>query len=334
MQQRDLDPLQSLRPFSNLTPDFILDAIESKGFEVDGRIAPLNSYENRVYQLGLHDGGWIVAKFYRPGRWDFNAIQEEHKFIRSLTEDELPVVAPLADENGDTLHQTHEFLWTVFPMRGGHPPELDQSDVLNQLGRLIGRIHAVGATERFKHRPELDIETYGVQPLAFLLRDSWLPEHLKVGYQKIAQLALEEVRRCYDRAGDVDLQRIHGDCYPGNLISREGLLFIVDFDDARMGPPIQDLWMLNQRTEPQDLGSLYDLLQGYEDFHTFNPRSCHLIEALRTLRQIHYSAWIAKRWKDPAFPEAFTWFGSDHYWLERIQELETQIERMKVPLFF
>lgn len=333
MEEKEFKTDNTLRPFSKLTPEFILDAIEAKGFELDGRLSPLNSYENRVYQLGLADGGWVVAKFYRPGRWSFEAIREEHNFLNALAQSELPVVAPLNDSRGETLHQYHEFLWALYPMMGGHPPELDQADILRQLGRLIGRMHAIGETNSFKHRPHITPETYGREPLAYLLESDWIPSEFRPHFRKMAELALEEVARCYDRAGDIAHQRIHGDCYLGNLIARGEALFLVDFDDARMGPPIQDLWMLNQATQPQDLGNFFDLLEGYEDFHSFNPKESHLIEALRTLRQIHYAAWIARRWDDPAFPEAFSWFGSNHYWLERIQELETQIERMKVPIF-
>ncbi len=321
---------QTTIPFSNLSPDLILDAVDSVGIATDGRLLALNSYENRVYQVGVVDDSPVVAKFYRPHRWDDAAILEEHAFVQSLADAEIPAVAPTSiDDN--TLFVYQDFRFSIFPKHGGRAPELDQEGVLEWIGRFIGRIHSVGALSHFKHRPTLNIETFGEELSAYLLNEGMMPKELEVVYRGVVAQALDGVRRCYDRAGDVALLRLHGDCHMGNLLWTEAGPHFVDFDDSRMGPAIQDLWMMLSGEQNEMQKQLNEILLGYEDFYDFNPRELHLIEALRTLRLIHYSAWLARRWDDPAFKVAFTWFNTQQYWQDRILELREQIALMDEP---
>jgi Ser/Thr protein kinase RdoA (MazF antagonist) len=321
---------QTTIPFSNLSPDLILDAIDSVGIATDGRMLALNSYENRVYQAGVEDASPIVAKFYRPHRWDDAAILEEHVFVQSLADTEIPAVAP-SSIDGKTLFTYQDFRFSIFPKHGGRAPELDQEGVLEWIGRFIGRIHSVGALSDFKHRPTLNIETFGEEPSAYLLNEGMMPKELESVYRGVVAHALDGVRRCYDRAGDIPVLRLHGDCHMGNLLWTDAGPHFVDFDDSRMGPAIQDLWMMLSGDQEDMLKQLNEILLGYEDFYEFNPRELHLIEALRTLRLIHYSAWLARRWDDPAFKVAFTWFNTQQYWQDRILELREQIALMDEP---
>lgn len=321
---------QTTIPFSNLSPDLILDAIDSVGIDTDGRLLALNSYENRVYQVGVEDASPIVAKFYRPHRWDDAAILEEHLFVQCLADAEIPAVAP-TQIDGKTLFTYQDFRFSIFPKHGGRAPELDQEGVLEWIGRFIGRIHSIGALSDFKHRPALNVETFGEESSVYLLNEGMIPTELEVVYRGVVAQALDGVRRCYDRAGDVSLLRLHGDCHMGNLLWTDAGPHFVDFDDSRMGPAIQDLWMMLSGEQEEMQKQLNKVLLGYEDFYDFNPRELHLIEALRTLRLIHYSAWLARRWDDPAFKVAFTWFNTQQYWQDRILELREQIALMDEP---
>lgn len=319
-------------PYANLTPDAVLDALETVGLVPDGRQLALNSYENRVYQIWLDEplacGAVLVAKFYRPGRWSDAAILEEHAFSSELAAREIPVVAPLAF-SGQTLHHAGEHRFALFPRRGGRAPELSDPETLEWLGRFIARIHAVGALASYRERPALSVQSFGEEPRDFLLAGNFLPPELKAAWEGTVNVALDGVRRCFDRAGEVASLRLHGDCHMGNVLWTDrgdapGPHF-VDFDDSRMGPAIQDLWMLLSGERQEQQRQLMDVLEGYRDFMDFDPRQLHLVEALRTLRLIHYSGWLARRWDDPAFPAAFPWFGSNRYWEERILELKEQI---------
>ena len=310
--------------FSELTPDAVLDALDSIGLRGDGRLLALNSYENRVYQAGMEDGPPLIAKFYRTPRWSDAEILEEHAFVAALAEREIPVV-PALEIHGRTLHLFNGFRFSVFTRHGGRAPELDDSDTLEWMGRFIGRIHAVGAMEPYRHRPALDIENFGVEPSAFLLAHGFIPAELVEVYRGVVAQALDGVRRCYDRAGEVKGLRLHGDCHVGNVLWTDEGPHFVDFDDSRMGPAIQDLWMLLSGERAEMTRQFSDLLLGYQDFYDFDPRELHLVEALRTLRLIHYAAWIARRWDDPAFTAAFPWFNTQRYWQDRILELREQI---------
>jgi Ser/Thr protein kinase RdoA (MazF antagonist) len=325
----------SLPSFSTLGPEIVLDALESIGRYSDGRLLALNSYENRVYQIGMESGPPLVAKFYRPARWTDAMILEEHVFAQTLFEREIPVVPPLALDGGKaggkTLHEFEGFRFAVFERHGGRAPNLEDSATLEWIGRFIGRIHAVGALEPFKERPTLDIASFGEEPREYLLAHDFIPPELVEAYRSVTAQALDGIRRCYDRVGDVAMLRLHGDCHAGNVLWTDDGPHFVDFDDSRMGPAVQDLWMLLSGDRADMVRQLSDVLAGYEDFCELNPRELYLIEALRTLRLIHYSAWLARRWDDPAFPAAFPWFNTQRYWQDRILELREQIALMDEP---
>ncbi len=320
----DIDPT----PYADLSPDRVLDAIESAGLPTDGRQLALNSYENRVYQIGIDEAEPVIAKFYRPGRWSDAAILEEHAFTRLLAGREIPAVAPMLI-HGRTLHEHGGYRFSLSPRRGGRTPELDIPDVLEWIGRFIGRIHAIGALEPFRARPTLDIPSFGTAPRDYLLASGWIPADLLPAYESVVDQALTGVHACYARAGSIVLIRLHGDCHRGNLLWTDAGPHFVDFDDARMGPAVQDLWMLLSGDRSEMSRQLGDVLAGYEDFREFDLRELHLIEALRTLRLIHYAAWLARRWKDPAFPAAFPWFGTQHYWQDHILHLREQVAAME-----
>jgi Ser/Thr protein kinase RdoA (MazF antagonist) len=319
-------------PYADLTPDRALDALAAIGFRPDGRLLGLNSYENRVYQVWMEEGPPLVAKFYRPARWSDAQIQEEHAFTRELAEREIPVVAPL-EVAGRTLHEFEGYRCAVFPRRGGRSPELEDRKTLEWIGRFVGRIHATGATRPFRARPALDVASHGTEPRDWLLASGLVPADVLEAWKSATQLALDGVRRCYERAGDVKRIRLHGDCHAGNVLWTDAGPHFVDFDDARSGPAVQDLWMLLSGDRETMTQQLSDVITGYRDFYDLDPRELQLVEALRTLRLIHYSAWIARRWNDPAFPAAFPWFGTQRYWQDRILEMREQIAAMdEAPL--
>jgi Ser/Thr protein kinase RdoA (MazF antagonist) len=320
-------------PYDALTPDLILDAVESLGLHADGRLLALNSYENRVYRVGIEDATPLVAKFYRPARWSDEAILEEHEFSAVLAAREIPVVPPLM-LHGQSLHRHGGFRFALFPLRGGRAPELDYPDVREWIGRFMGRIHAIGRESAFAHRPTLDIDTFGHVPRDFLGTSALLPDSLRTTWCSVADQALDAVATCYKAAGDVTLIRLHGDCHLGNILYTDAGPHFVDFDDCRMGPAIQDLWMLLSGTREEMTRQLRDVLDGYADFADFDRRELHLIEALRTLRMLHYSYWLALRADDPAFKRAFPWFFGDdaqRYWQNQILALREQIAAMQEP---
>ena len=316
--------------FANLSPELVLDALDTVGIRGDGRLLALNSYENRVYQVWRDDEAPLVAKFYRPQRWSDAQILEEHEFVATLVEREIPVV-PAMTLDSSTLHAHAGFRFAVFERHGGRAPELEKPGTLEWLGRFIGRIHAVGAITPFSLRPALDAQTFGQEPRDYLFDQNFLPLELRAAYFSVLDQALDGVRRCYDRAGDIATLRLHGDCHVGNVLWTDAGPHFVDFDDSRSGPAIQDLWMLLSGDRADQVRQLSDMLAGYEDFHDFDARELHLIEALRTLRLVHYAAWLARRWDDPAFPVAFPWFNTQRYWQDRILELREQVALMDEP---
>jgi Ser/Thr protein kinase RdoA (MazF antagonist) len=369
-------PSARSHPYDALTPDLILDAVEQTGLRCDGRLLALNSFENRVYQVGVEDGAPLVAKFYRPQRWPRDALLEEHAFALELAQAELPVVAPLRDEDiqgaplrdediqgaplrdrnipgaplrgvevasalgartrGGTLREHRGFAFALYPRQRGRAPELDDRDTLTWMGRFIGRIHAIGALRAFRHRPTLDVRTFGEEPSAFVLDADFIPSDLRPAYETLVRQVLDQARECFERAGTVAHIRLHGDCHAGNVLWDDDGPHFVDLDDARNGPAVQDLWMLlsgEREAMEQQLGAV---LGGYREFHEFDMRELHLVEALRTLRLIHYAGWIARRWEDPAFPVNFPWFNTQRYWQDHVLSLREQAalmqERPLVPV--
>ncbi len=316
--------------YADLQPDDILSAMESLGFECDGRFQALNSYENRVYQIGIEDADPVVTKFYRPGRWSDAAILEEHAFSAELADADIPVVAPL-NLRGKSLHHTGEFRLSVSPCRGGRAPELDDEELLRQLGRLVARIHLLGETRSFRDRPTLDVESFGHQSCTWLLEQEFIPAELADAYKGVVEHLFDNIDACFARAGDVRQIRLHGDFHPGNVLVAGERLHIVDLDDARTGPAIQDLWMFLSGDKNEQAPQLATLLEGYQEFRDFDARELNLVEALRTLRIMHYAAWLARRWEDPAFKLAFPWFNSARYWDEHILSLREQAALMEEP---
>jgi len=322
--------MSTSHPYASLTPERVLDASEHCGLQPDGRLLALNSYENRVYQIGLEDAAPVIAKFYRPGRWSDAAILEEHGFVAELAGREVPVVGALQLQ-GKILHRHGGFRFALYPRMGGRPAEFDRDETLQWMGRFLGRLHAVGAVARFRHRPRLDIASFGTASREFLLRGNWLPADLLEAWSSVSAEALQGVGACFELAGQPRQIRLHGDCHAGNVLwSDDGPLFL-DFDDCRSGPAIQDLWMLLSGDRESMQAQLAGILEGYQQFSAFDYRELHLLEALRTLRLLHYCAWIAQRWDDPAFPAAFPWFNTQRYWQDRILELREQIAAMAEP---
>jgi len=317
-------------PFQQLTPDFIMDAVESQGFRCDCRNLTLNSYENRVYQVGIEDSKPLIGKFYRPNRWTDRQIVEEHDLSLELAGHELPVVAPWRNSAGESLFLYHNFRFALYPQQGGHAPEFDNLDNLLILGRMLGRMHRIGAVRPFQHRPLLDSASFGHASVA-LISEKFIPSEYRESYGVLTAQLLEKIEQVLLDAGQVRLIRTHGDCHSGNILWRDNAPHFVDFDDSRMAPAVQDLWMMLSGDRPRKLVQLDALLEGYQEFNSFDPAELRLIEPLRTLRMLHYSAWLASRWDDPAFPIAFPWFNSMHYWGEHILELREQLAALDEP---
>jgi Ser/Thr protein kinase RdoA (MazF antagonist) len=316
-----------LTPYYRLTPEELIKVVESVGLLCDGRLLALNSYENRVYQVGIEDEMPLIVKVYRPGRWTNEQILEEHAFALEIADAEIPLIPPM-EINGQTLHEYSGFRFAIFERRGGHAPELDRESTRVLLGRFLGRMHSVGSDKPFHSRPELTVKSFGYEPVRELLDGRWLPPHLETAFTSLADDLLISIEASFKRAGIFKKIRLHGDCHPGNILWRDGPLF-VDLDDCRSGPAIQDLWMLLSGDNHEMAEQMKDVLEGYTQFCHFNRRELNLIEALRTLRMLHHAAWLAKRWQDPAFPIAFPWFGEPRYWEDLILGLREQLGRMQ-----
>ena len=325
-------------PYQALTPSVVLDALSALGLPVDGRLSALSSYENRVYQVHLDDDSSVVAKFYRPGRWNEAQIREEHAFTAALVADDIPVVGPLV-LNGMSLHEARivhdgadgHFWFSVSPCRGGRAPELDDPDVLMWIGRLMARMHLVGERQAFVHRPALNLHTFGEAPRDLLVSQGWVAAEVQQQWLGLCNQALDRVQT--RMPAQMQQLRLHGDCHPGNILwTPEGMPqpgpHFVDLDDARMGPAVQDLWMLLHGDELERRQKLAIVLEGYESMRPFDRQELQWVEPLRTLRIIHYSAWLASRQDDPAFPMHFPWFGTADYWRGQCDTLREQIELM------
>ncbi|WP_330926085.1 serine/threonine protein kinase [Candidatus Sororendozoicomonas aggregata] len=320
----------TVHPYNTLTPDRVLDAVESQGFLSDARILPLNSYENRVYQIGVEASDPVIVKFYRPQRWSQEQILEEHGFSHTLKEQELPVVAPLRNAEGRTLFEYEGFQFAIFPRQGGYAPELDNLDNLLILGRCLGRIHSLGATLPFEHRNAINLQRFGIDSVTYLLSHDFIPPSLKEAYQTLTSDLLHRLARI-EKDCTFTLIRVHGDCHNGNILWRNNSPHFVDFDDTAMAPAIQDLWMLLSGDRQNQTVQMAEILEGYSEFFDFNPAELNLVEYFRTLRLLNYSAWLARRWEDPAFPMAFTWFNTERYWAEHILELREQLAALDEP---
>lgn len=315
-------------PYDRLGPDMVIDAVESAGYLSDARLLALNSYENRVYQVGIEDDTPLIAKFYRPERWSDAQIMEEHAFSLELQDADISVVAPMVDEHGKTLHEFDGFRFALFKRRGGHSPELDNFDNLLVLGRTLGRIHAVGRASKFEVRQQITVERMLTQCREFLM-DGFIPESLMPAYSTLTRDLLQTVSTIYADVKDSDMIRVHGDCHVGNILWRDDTAHFVDLDDCCTAPAIQDLWMfLSGERSFREL-QLAELIEGYSEFCDFDPRQLRWLEALRTLRITHYAAWLARRWNDPAFPRSFTWFNTERYWADHILELREQMSALQ-----
>ena len=321
--------MDNQHPFALLTPDTVLDAVESIGLLSDARILTLNSYENRVFQVGIEGAPPLIAKFYRPNRWSDEAILEEHQFSLELAERDIPVIPPLQID-GHTLLNHAGFRFSLFTRFGGRAPEFDNPDHLLMLGRLLGRLHAVGSMQPFNHRPELTLQSFGYDSVNWLRENDSVPANLRPAYFSVADDLLARIADIY-QAHPYQSIRLHGDLHVGNLLWRDESLYMVDMDDCRQGPAIQDLWMMLSGERDQRQAQLAELVDGYNEFHDFNPSELPLIESLRSLRLIHYSAWLARRWTDPAFPMHFPWFASERYWADQILTLREQRAALDEP---
>lgn len=317
-------------PYEDLTPDTILQAVESLGYETDGRLLALNSYENRVLQIGIEESQPLIGKFYRPGRWTDAAILEDHRFSLDLAAEEIPVVPPLADQTGNTLFEYNGFRFALYPRQGGRWPELDDPDKLEWIGRFLARIHLIGGSQPFQQRPSINSQTLGREPADWLIASGIIPLDLQSRYQSLTHELLEQIESLLAEV-DADQIRLHGDCHPGNILWTDQGPHFVDMDDCRMGPAIQDIWMLLSGDRREMTGQLSAVLEGYSVFRHFDSNELRLIEPLRTLRLIHYSVWLARRWDDPAFPLAFPWFNTHSYWSAHLNDLEQQITKIGEP---
>ena len=338
MNKSDLAGQQGF--FFELTPDRVLDAVETSGLRCTGRCFTLNSFENRVYdvELEVEDDApqqrtafhlnRRVVKFYRPGRWSREQILEEHEFLKELQEVEVPAIAPLEFPTGGTLQTMKEsqIHFALFPKVGGRAPDELSDEQLLRVGRLLGRIHSVGASHPSRHRVKLDPMTYGEKNLQFLIDGNWIPMEFQGRYQRAVESLCERTRPWFAQG---EVQRIHGDCHLGNLMWNDWGPFFLDFDDMVVGPPVQDLWLLVPGRDAEAIRQRNVLLSGYEQMREFDESSLRLIEPLRALRYVHYTAWIARRWSDPAFPHAFPQFGSHQYWNKEVEDLEHQLQWVK-----
>jgi Ser/Thr protein kinase RdoA (MazF antagonist) len=325
--------VSSTHPYSELTPDVVLTAVESLGYVTDARIFALNSYENRVYQIGLEDKPNIIVKFYRPDRWSTEQILEEHSFTQELADLEIPVVPPLNFPGKGTLLEFNGFQFSVFEQFRGRPPELDNLDNLLVMGRFVGRIHAVGALSNFSHRVALTLDRFAISSRQFLLENNFLPPTLLQAYETLSQDLIDKMQQRFEAHGPITRLRLHGDCHTGNVLWKDDIPHFVDFDDIMMGPAMQDLWMMLSGDRNQRQAQLLELAEGYNEFHDFRASELELVESLRTMRLMNYSAWLAKRWEDPAFPLSFPWFNTERYWAEHILELREQMAALdEAPL--
>lgn len=320
---------QQAENFAELNPDRVIDAVESQGLISDLRVFALNSYENRVYQFGLEEAEPVVVKFYRPGRWSDAQILEEHQFTLELAEAEIPVIPPWQNGTGDTLFRAGGYRFAIYPRRGGHAPALDDMENLFQLGRLFGRLHLIGAKHAFVHRPRLSIADFAERSRELLL-DGFIPDSMRAAYDSVSRELIGLIKQRFADSPAAEL-RCHGDAHVGNILCRGEDSWLVDFDDSRTAPAIQDLWMFISGSRDSQQKALLELVEGYEEFREFPVAEIRLIEALRSLRLMHHAAWLAERWHDPAFPKGFPWFNTERFWGEHVLNLREQLAALQEP---
>ena len=316
--------------FAALSPDRVMDAVESLGYRCDARNLELNSFENRVYQIGIEDSEPLIGKFYRPNRWTDDQIIEEHQMTLNLAAQDLSVVAPI-ELNGKTLFHHEGYRFSLYPRRGGRPPNLDDLDNLEVLGRHIGKIHAATSSTSFRYRPAITVDAYATETRTYLLAHNFIPDELMAAYTTVSEQLIEKLEHRFEAASSVKQIPLHGDCHMGNVLWRDDVPHFVDFDDARTGHPIQDLWMMLSGEREEQTIQLDVILEGYNTFAEFDARQIQLIEPLRTLRLMYHAAWLARRWDDPAFPRAFPFFNSTRYWSDHILELREQTAKLQEP---
>jgi Ser/Thr protein kinase RdoA (MazF antagonist) len=318
-------------PYDALTPDVILDAVETCGVRATGGLLALNSYENRVYRVEIEEQSPRVVKFYRPNRWSDPAILEEHSFVQGLAEQEIPAVAPQVCGTSGTLSHHAGFRFAVFPWQPGRAPELNTAADRELLGRFLGRLHRAGSAEPFLHRPRLTVEDFGRHSVSFLVNSHFIPEELRESFRAISEILLHSIEAAFAAATGVRWIRLHGDCHLGNVLWNQNGPYFVDFDDCLMGPAVQDLWMLLSGDRVDMEQQLAHVLTGYTQFMDFDPAELRLIESLRALRILRYNAWIGLRWDDPAFPHNFPWFDTRRFWEEQILTLRQQAALLDEP---
>jgi len=317
--------MTSSHPYDALTPDTVLDAVESLGLITDACVLALNSYENRVYQIGIDESLPVIAKFYRPNRWTREQIIEEHQFSLELAAQEIPVIAPTVID-GESLFEFSGFYFCLFERRGGHAPEIDNFEHLYRLGQIMGQIHQLGQAKSFIHRPVLSKQEFGIDAVEHVLASNLLPRTMHDAYTSTIEHLLPHC--------DINSNcttRLHGDCHVGNILWRDDSFLFVDFDDCRQGPAIQDLFMFLNGDQHFQQQQLLELLEGYEEFCEFDASELRLVHPLRSLRMINYAGWLAKRWQDPAFKKAFTWFEGERFWGEHINGLREQLATVGEP---
>ncbi len=312
-------------PYEQLTPDAVLDAIESRGYQADGRVTALNSYENRVYQVGIEQSEPVIVKFYRPERWNHAQIQEEHDFCFEIEAQEIPVVCPIKDDSGKSLYEYKGFEFALFPRKGGYAPELDHQDNLAIMGRTLARLHNIGAQHAFKHRPELNTHSFGHDSVDFVA-ECFIPFEHKTAYLTVCRHIMDCVAEKLEGAINI---RVHGDLHIGNILLRDDIPNLVDFDDSRSAPAIQDIWMLLSGEPHEQELQLQKITAAYSEFRNFPHSELGMIESLRTLRMIHHTAWLARRWQDPAFPPAFPWFDTHQFWAQHLSDLNQQFNALQ-----
>ncbi|QDF73901.1 MULTISPECIES: serine/threonine protein kinase [Shewanella] len=315
--------------FQALTPDLIMDAIESVGIYPETGLLTLNSYENRVYQFRCDLGRRYVVKFYRPERWSNEQIQEEHDFCAELQAQEIPVASPVLIE-GRSLHDYQGYRFALFPSMGGRAFEVDNLTQLEEVGHFIGRIHLLAKQRPFTYRETLSPTLLGDESLAWLKASQHVPASLETAYFTIVEQVLAKAKSLWHQY-PTEAIRLHGDLHPSNILWTPDGPGFVDLDDAKMGPAVQDIWMMLAGDRAQQTLQLEVLLEAYEEFCDFDNRQLHLIEPLRAMRMLHYNAWLSRRWQDPAFPMNFPWYGEEKYWEQQILAFKEQLAKLDEP---